>query len=120
MSTRGRRRILIVFETGFIGMTLPSGAVAQRCGYVSVPARGSAKVRVVRGTLHCRAARRQIAAPYQTEDTRHWSWLSEPLRRVLARRRLALRHRLAGSQTFCHRGAREVDGSLRSDDGWTF
>jgi hypothetical protein len=27
---------------------------------------------------------------------------------------------LAGSQTFYHRGAKEVDGSLRSDDGWTF
>jgi hypothetical protein len=27
---------------------------------------------------------------------------------------------LAGSQTFCHRGTKGVDGSLRSDDGWTF
>lgn len=27
---------------------------------------------------------------------------------------------LAGSQTFCTRGGREVDGSFRTDDGWTF
>jgi hypothetical protein len=27
---------------------------------------------------------------------------------------------LAGSQTFCQLGTKEVDGSLRSDDGWTF
>ena len=81
---------------------------------------GSAKVRVVRGPLSCRAARRQIAAAYRAEDTRSWSGYQNPdgvFWRVDVWRWFI---ELAGSQTFCHRGAREVDGSLRSDDGWKF
>ena len=120
MSTRGRRRILIASATGFIGVALPSAALAQRCGRVSVPGRGSAKVRVVRGPLYCRAARRQIAAAYRAEDTRHWSGYQNPYGVFWRVDEWRCFIGLAGSQTFCHRGAKEVDGSLRSDDGWTF
>jgi hypothetical protein len=78
MATRGRRGILVASAAGFVGIALPRAAVAQRCGRVSVPARGIAKVRVVRGPLYCRAARRQIAAAYRAEDTRHWSGYQNP------------------------------------------
>jgi hypothetical protein len=80
MSMRARRRVLIASATGFIGVSLPSTSLAQRRGHAPVPAQGSAKVRVVRGRLSCRAARRQIAAAYRAEDTRHWCGYQNPYR----------------------------------------
>jgi hypothetical protein len=86
-----------------------------------VPARGlKAKVRLVHGPLTCHRARRQIAAAFTAEVVRHNDgfnptngvfWRVDGWRCFIG---------LADTQTFCVRRGREVDGSFRTDDGWTF
>jgi hypothetical protein len=85
---------------------------------VSVFARGSANVRSCAERFT--AARRQIAAAYRAEDTRHWSGFQNPYGVFWRVEGWRCFIGLAGSQTFCQSGAREVDGSLRREDGWTF
>ena len=120
MSPAMKRRILIASAAGLIGIALPATALGQRCGRVAVPSRGRAKVRVVHGPVRCRVARQQVSAAYRAEDTRAWNGYEPALGVFWRVDGWQCFIRLAGSQTFCHRGAREVDGSLRSDDGWTF
>jgi hypothetical protein len=98
-----------------------TAGAAQRCGRVLIPSHGAdAKVRVVHGRVSCESARHLVAAAFKAEATRHWNgydqlsgiyWSVEGWRCYIA---------LADSQTLCHKEGREVDGSLRHDDGWSF
>jgi hypothetical protein len=77
-------------------------------------------VRVTQGTTSCRAARRQIAAAFGAEDRRHWDGYANPDGVFWRVRRWRCFIGLADTQTFCFRGHNRVDGSVRTDDGWTF
>src|SRR4051794_38822470 len=100
---------LVLVSVGFVS----SAAAARRCGRVYVPdGRASAKVRVVRGSDSCGAARRLVRAAFTAERRRHWDgtgqlgiyWGVAGFRCYIG---------LGGSQTFCFRGGRRVDGSFR-------
>lgn len=100
---------------------VPAAEAAQRCGRILVPARHvDAKVRVLRGPVSCATAHRLLKNAFDIETTHHWNgddptfgifWKVQGWRCFIG---------LAGSQTFCRRGPMEVDGSLRTDDGWNF
>ena len=98
---------------------LPATADAKICGRVLVAPGHRAKVHVVRGPLSCSDAHREIALAFQAEATRHWDgtgttgvfWRVNGWRCSIG---------LGGSETFCHRGTKQVDGSFRTDDGWYF
>lgn len=111
---------LLVAVIALIAAT-PAVAAAGRCGRLEVTTRDAkAKVRVVRGRTTCAAARRQIAAAFHAEDTLPWSGYANPYGVYWRVRGWRCFIGLAGSQTFCHRRRSEVDGSLRTDDGWSF
>jgi hypothetical protein len=104
-----------------LALVSPASALAKRCGRVYVPARGyHAKVRVRTGPESCRAAKRLISAAFTAEVRRRWDgydkyggviWRVSGWRCGIG---------LGGSQAFCSRGSRSVDGSFRADDGWRF
>jgi hypothetical protein len=80
-----------------------------------------AKVRVVKGHVACDYARTVIADAFKKEAKSpfHWDgtnkygiyWKVDGWKCSTG---------LAGSQTFCRRSGRRVDGSTRHDDGWGF
>jgi hypothetical protein len=88
---------------------------------LSVAAHGlSAKVRIVRGPMACATARTVVAGAYHAEATRHWAGYNSTYGVFWQLWGWRCYIGLAGSQTFCHGGAKQVDGSLRVDDGWTY
>jgi hypothetical protein len=92
MSTMMKRRILIASATGLIGIALPATALGQRCGRVAVPSRGRAgSCRARASELSGRAPAGERRLPRRGHPT--LERLPEPLRRVLARRWMALLHR---------------------------
>jgi hypothetical protein len=115
------RRLGVALALLVPSLALPANASAHRCGRLPVPARGlDAKVRIVHGPISCHSARKLIVTAYHAESTRHSAGFQNPdgvFWRVDGWRCYI---GLAGSQTFCHRGIKRVDGSLRTDDGWTF
>jgi hypothetical protein len=116
-----RVRVLIAVATTVVAAAMPASAAARRCGRVEIPTRElGAKVHVVHGTTSCRAARRQIAAAFGAEDTRHWDGYANPDGVFWHVRGWRCFIGLADTQTFCFRGHKRVDGSVRTDDGWTF
>jgi hypothetical protein len=116
-----RTGALLVITTVTLGAAATASAAGRRCGRVEIPTRGlSAKVKVIAGLEWCRAARGQIAAAFRAEDTRHWVGYANPDGVFWRVRGWRCFIGLAGSQTFCRRGHSRVDGSTRSDDGWTF
>jgi hypothetical protein len=94
---------------------------SKRCGRVGVaPHLPKAKVRIVHGHLHCAAARTLMRHAFPTvhhgrhiaeTDTLGWVWRVDGW---------LCAGGLGQSEIFCFRGAEQVDGSGRSDDGWLF
>lgn len=119
-----RRVIVLVIVGTVVSLSLaaaPAAAAAYRCGRVAVPVRHArAKVRAVHGSVSCRPARRLIAKAFTEESQRHWDGYDRTYGIYWKVRGWRCYVGLAETQTFCHRGDREVDGSLRHDDGWTF
>jgi hypothetical protein len=100
---------------------VPAVASAHRCGRTFVSARGlAAKVRIVRGPVSCESARRLIVHAYTAESSRPSAGFDPVWGVFWEVRGWRCSIGLAGSQTFCRRSAKEVDGSFRRDDGWTF
>jgi hypothetical protein len=108
----------------FAGLALvPSPAFAStRCGRIAVHGyRGTAKVRIVSGPASCSGARGLIGdafgafltRPYQGVDNTYGDYW-------YVRGYWRCSHGLGGSQAFCFSGRRRIDGSFRSDDGWSF
>jgi hypothetical protein len=117
-------RMSIVFAVVAAAVVItaaPAVASSRRCARVGVPARQfTAKVLVRAGPESCVAARALIKVAFTAESTRKWDgrlpndgvfWQVSGFKCEIG---------LAGSQTFCTRARERVDGSLRSDDGWTF
>ncbi len=104
-----------------LALAPPQADASKRCGHVFIASRSvSAKVRVVRGRAGCSAARGLIRAAYRAQDTRRQDG-TDPTYGIYWRvRHWRCSHGLGGSQVFCFRGGREVDGSTRRDDGWSF
>ena len=100
----------------------PSPALAStRCGRVSVQGyHGRAKVRVVQGRASCSTARTLIRAAFRAFITRRSNSTSPTWGLVWNVRGWSCSHGLGGSQAFCRRGHRRIDGSFRHDDGWSF
>jgi hypothetical protein len=109
----------IGYPTAKIAIALAGGS--KRCGHLGVaPHPPKAKVRVVHGHLSCVAARALLRHAFPTvhharhvaeTDTLGWIW------RVGG---WLCSGGLGQSEIFCFRGAEQVDGSGRSDDGWLF
>jgi hypothetical protein len=119
------RRGLTALLPAVVALSLAAGAspaaAAARCGHVDVPARQArAKVRVVRGTESCPTGRRLIRRAFTAEVKRHWDGYDNTYGIYWDVQEWRCYVGLAETQTFCHRGGTEVDGSVRHDDGWTF
>lgn len=94
---------------------------ASHCGRVLVPAyHTSAKVRIVAGKASCAQARTLIRDAFTSFVGRRRSG-SNPAYggywNVSGWRCLKLR---GGSQAMCAQKRQRIDGSFRSDDGWSF
>ncbi len=98
----------------------PPALASTRCGRVSVPGyHGSAKVRVVSGRVSCSHARPLIRDAFRAFITRRNDG-TDPIYGLVWRvDGWRCSHGLGGSQAFCRRAGRRVDGSFRRDDGWS-
>lgn len=115
--------LLAIAVSGFAAAqaAAPAAAAAKRCGRVYVPARrAKAKVRVVVGSESCGAAKRLIGAALTQEMDRHWNFTNPVEGAIWRVSGWDCGIALGKTQTFCLRGRRRVDGSLRSDDAWSF
>jgi len=102
-------------------LAVPATAQARDCGRVKVSSHTrNAKVRVVRGELSCGQARRLIAAAYGAEAARRWDGMNERVGVFWHVMGWRCSTGLAWSESFCERGKQQVDGSVRTDDGWSF
>jgi hypothetical protein len=97
-----------------------ASASAKACGRVYVADSGlKAKARVVRGGGSCSGAKHLIRDAYTREDEGHWNrmgaygvfWRVDGWRCSIG---------LGATETFCRRSGREIDGSFRHGDGWSF
>ena len=113
-------RGMVVVGACMAALAAPAAAQAQHCSKVYVGVRGvPAKVQVVSGSASCSGARRLIRSAFTAETNRHWNgsndsgvfWRVNGWNCTIG---------LGGSETFCSRGNREIDGSFRRDDGWSF
>lgn len=100
----------------------PSSASAStRCGRVYVPVyHHSAKVRIVTGRATCVGARGLIRDAFTAFVKRRSDGTDPSVGLYWHVRGWRCSHGLGGSQAFCLQARREIDGSLRSDDGWSF
>jgi hypothetical protein len=103
-----------------VGLALPGTAGAKRCGHVAVGSGLKAKVRVVYGDVRCGKARVVIKSAYHAEASRSADGSDSTYGYYWRVRGFRCYTGLAGSETFCHRGRKQVDGSTRTDDGWYF
>lgn len=94
---------------------------SRRCGRVAVaPHPPLAKIRVVHGKLPCSAARSLMRHAFPTVHHDHPIAETDTLGLVWRVGGWLCAGGLGQSQIFCFRGAEQVDGSGRNDDGWIF
>jgi hypothetical protein len=92
-----------------------------RCGRVYVGSyHGRAKVRIVSGRATCSGARGLIHDAFTAFVTRRPKGSDPNYGLYWSVRGWRCSHGLGGSQAFCIQKRREIDGSFRSDDGWSF
>jgi hypothetical protein len=117
-----RRAVLVIsLIVAFASVVLPASASAQRCGHVHIATRHlNAKVRIVHGPLKCAFARKLISAAYHAVDTRKSDGYNNTYGVFWRVKGWRCFTGLAQSQLFCGQRHKETDGSLRSDDGWSF
>jgi hypothetical protein len=98
-----------------------TAAASTRCVKVYMAPHGrNAKVRVVRGTASWHGARGLIHDAFTAFVRRPNDSYDDVWGITWNARGWRCSRGLGGSQAFCFRGNREIDGSLRSDDGWSF
>jgi hypothetical protein len=115
MTGRVRTAIASLVTLVLLGVAVPAQAASQRCGRIAIGNGIKAKVRVVQGAVRCGKARLVIKSAYHAEATRHWD--GDGNYGVYWRvRGFSCSTGLGGSETFCRRGSKRVDGSTRSDD----
>ena len=115
------RLILLVCAAMIPVAAFPASGSAKICGRVYVSSAGRrAKVRVVRGPLGCGPAHREIAAAFNALAYRNPNGYNNVYGYFWRVRGWRCYSGLGHSETFCHRGRKQVDGSFRSDDGWIF
>jgi hypothetical protein len=116
-------RLVIISVVAVAVLLAPGSASAKRCGRVYIPAvKLRAKVRVVVGPDSCGAAKRLIGTAFEAEDKRSPGSFDRDWAQIwqVSVSGWNCSAGLAGSQTYCRRGRRRVDGSFRTDDGWSF
>jgi hypothetical protein len=111
-------------ELGSLVQTRTSIALAhgsKRCGHVAVaPHPPLAKVRVVHGGLRCSTARSLMRHAFPTVHTGRPITENDTLGELWRVGGWLCAGGLGQSEIFCFRGAEQVDGSGRNDDGWVF
>jgi hypothetical protein len=116
------RSIAITCVLLALGLTVGTGSAlgAKRCGRARLVDGGSAKVMVLRGHVTCAGAGRLIRAVFWASATRDWDGKDSNGSIYWRVRGWRCTPGLGSSQFFCSRGHKEVDGSTRTDDGWSF
>lgn len=118
--TPGRRINTPSVVQGHVAVTKRQ-APSSRCGRVWVEADSVyAKARVVVGSASCHGARVVVRDAFTAFARRRHDSYSDTWGLTWNVHGWACSHGEAGSQAICFRQSSEIDGSVRSDDGWNF
>jgi hypothetical protein len=112
------RAVAVIFVLAVLAT--PAEA-AHRCGRIYVPTdHANAKVRVVKGPETCEPARRLIRDAFTAFATRQPDGVGQEYGLEWNVDAWRCFHGLGGTEASCFRRSKRIDGSVRTDDGWSF